>query len=97
MAQSLYFAGTFATAPFVGMLADWFGRKRACLLFMGPGAMLWILSYFVNDIYVWLALRFFLGSSTMGFAMSRSVYLVRKASFVAFKVTVSLICLCRLK
>jgi MFS family permease len=78
LAQSLFFAGTFATAPFVGMIADWFGRKRACLIFMGPGAVLWILSYFIDNVYLWLALRFFLGSGTTGFSMSRAVYLVSK-------------------
>jgi MFS family permease len=74
LAQSLYFVGTFTAALLAGMISDWFGRKKAFLIFLAASVVFWFVSYFVDNIYLWLALRFCIGASVMAFAVAASVY-----------------------
>jgi len=81
LAQSLYFCGTFLIAPFIGFVADWFGRKRACIIFLTPISLMYFASYFTENMYIWLTIRFALGVFVMGFAMSRSVFMVSQENY----------------
>ena len=74
LAQSLYFVGTFTAALLAGMISDWFGRKKAFLIFLVASIVFWFVSYFIDNLYLWLALRFCIGASVMAFTVATSVY-----------------------
>ena len=57
-----------------GMLSDWFGRKKTYMIFLVPAIACWYISYFVDNVYVWLILRFLHGVFVMVFAVASSVY-----------------------
>ena len=74
--QSVLFVGHLFGALTAGMLADWFGRKRAFILVVIAAIVIYLASYFVDNSYVWLVLRFFVGFSNMAATTIKSVYTV---------------------
>ena len=74
--QSVLFVGHLFGALTAGMLADWFGRKRAFILVVIAAIVIYLASYFVDNPYVWLVLRFFVGFSNMAATTIKSVYTV---------------------
>ena len=67
------------TFSFAGMLSDWFGRKKTYMIFLVPAIAGWYISYFVDNVYVWLILRFLNGVCVMACAVAGSVYGVSKS------------------
>ena len=76
ISQSLFFVGHFFGALIAGLIADWFGRKRAFILTLFPAIGFSLASHFVSNPYGWMALRFFLGVSSMSATTIKSVYTV---------------------
>ena len=76
ISQSVFFAGHLAGAILAGLVADWFGRKAGFLMILAPGIGFYLASYFVDDPYVWMAIRFFVGMSNMAATTIKSVYAV---------------------
>ena len=60
----------------MGMVSDWYGRKRALLIFVTLCLAFSTASIFVDHPYAWLAIRFFVGACQMASGTARSVYLV---------------------
>ena len=65
ISQSVFFVGHFFGALIAGLLADWFGRKRSFIMILFPGIGFFLASYFVDDPYSWVVLRFFVGLVNM--------------------------------
>ena len=76
ISQSVFFAGHLAGAILAGIVADWFGRKTGFLMILVPGIGFYLASYFINDPYAWMALRFFVGMTNMAATTIKSVYAV---------------------
>ena len=76
ISQSLFFAGHFFGTLIAGYLADRFGRKRAFVLTLLPAIGLTLGSYFVDNPYGWMALRFFIGVVQMAGTTIKAVYAV---------------------
>jgi MFS family permease len=76
ISQSVFFVGHFFGALIAGLLADWFGRKRSFIMILLPGIGIFLASYFVDDPYSWVVLRFFVGLINMAATTIKSVYAV---------------------
>ena len=74
--QSVLFVGHFAGALAAGFLADWFGRKTGFLVAVVPAIGFLLASAFIDNPWAWVALRFFIGMSTMATTTIKSVYVV---------------------
>ena len=74
--QSVLFVGHFAGDLAAGYLADWYGRKVGFLLALIPGIGCLFASAFIDNPWVWVMLRFFIGMSTMAMITIKSVYIV---------------------
>jgi MFS family permease len=57
ISQSLFFVGHLVGALTAGLLADWFGRKRAFMIILIPTIGSCLASYFVDDPYGWMVIR----------------------------------------
>jgi MFS family permease len=60
----------------LGILADWYGRKKAYQFFMISSLGLAIGAYFIDDPYGWLVLRFFCGAAYLAANTAKNVFMV---------------------
>jgi len=66
IAQSVFFAGCLIGVFAAGVLADVFGRKPVLVGLISIFSMSGVLGGLTDSFYVWLALRFILGATTIG-------------------------------
>ena len=76
ISQSLFFAGHFFGTLIAGIVADRFGRKKAFMMVLLPAFGFTLASYFVDNPYGWMAIRFFVGICNMAATTIKAVYVV---------------------
>jgi hypothetical protein len=76
ISQSIFFVGHFCGTLIAGLIGDWFGRKRAFVLTLLPAIAFALASHFVDHPYGWMALRFFIGLTSMAATTLKTVYTV---------------------
>ena len=76
ISQSIFFVGHFFGALIAGMIGDWFGRKRGFILTLFPAIGFGLASHFVDHPYGWMAIRFFVGVTSMAATTLKTVYTV---------------------
>ena len=76
ISQSVFFVGHLAGALLAGMLADWFGRKRTFVIMLVPTIGFYLASYFIDNPWGWVALRFFIGTGSLVATTTKAVYTV---------------------
>ena len=76
ISQSLFFAGHFFGTLIAGIVADRFGRKRAFMMVLLPAFGFTLASYFIDNPYAWMTLRFFIGITNMAANTIKAVYVV---------------------
>jgi MFS family permease len=76
LSQSIFFVGHFVGTLIAGFMGDRLGRKRAFILTLFPTAGFGFASYFVDHPYGWMAIRFFVGVTSMAATTLKTVYTV---------------------
>ncbi len=79
-ANSLYFAGTFFGILALGIIADWYGRKRAYQFYSVLSIIVAIGVYLTSNAYLWLVLRFLCGTVYLGQSTAKNVWQVEITS-----------------
>ena len=77
ISQSLFFGGQFFGTLLAGIVADRFGRKRAFLIVLLPAIGFSLASYFVDNPYAWMTIRFLVGITNMAATTIKAVYVVK--------------------